>query len=242
MKVIPAVDIHKGRTVRLLQGKASTAKVYYQDPVETAKLLQEQGADIIHIVDLDAAMGKGDNSRIIVKIAEQLNVDLQVGGGIRDIVKAEKFLNANIRRIVLGTAFYKQPQICEKIIEKYGKERVVAAIDHYRGEVKVKGWLESTRMELFDYLKEIESLRPGYILLSSIEGDGTMTGPDIQTIRQVIDKTSTPIIAAGGIGSLNHLKLLSEINLYAVIVGRALYEKSFRIDEAIKTVGGYGDD
>ncbi len=238
MKIIPAVDIQKGRVVRLYQGKAETAKEYYSDPVKTAKLFEEEGAEIIHVVDLDAAMGKGDNIDIIIKIAEEVNSEIQVGGGIRTLEKAVKFLNRGIKRVVLGTAFFDDKSLPEYLIKEYGKDRVVAAVDHYKYEVRIKGWLQSTKINLLNYIKIIEEIGPGFILLSSIEADGTMRGPDIDTIEKVIEYVKTPLIIAGGVRSLNDLVSLKKLQPYGVIVGRAFYEKSFTLSEAVKIIGG----
>ena len=236
--MIPAVDIQNGRVVRLYQGKAHRAKEYYGNPINAAKLFEDEGAEIIHVVDLDAAMERGDNSDIILKIAEQIKARIQVGGGIRTLNKAVKFLNGNIERIVLGTVFFNNQKLSRSLIQEYGKDRIVAAVDHYRGEVKIRGWLQSTNIELFNYLNMVEEIGPGYILLSSIEGDGTMSGPDIETIRKVIEYVKTPLIIAGGVSSLNDLIQLKKLKPYGVIIGRALYEKTFTLAEAIKIIGG----
>jgi phosphoribosylformimino-5-aminoimidazole carboxamide ribotide isomerase len=242
LKIIPAVDIQKGRVVRLYQGKVDTAKEYYSDPVKTAKFFEAEGAEIIHIVDLDAAMDRGDNSDIILRIAEAVSSEVQVGGGIRTVEKAVKFLNKNIRRIVLGTAFFNNKSLPEYLIKEYGKDRIIAAVDHYKLRVKIKGWLQSTEVHLLNYIKIIEEIGPGFILLSSIEADGTMRGPDLDTIEKVIEQVKTPLIIAGGVSSLNDLILLKKLHPYGVIVGRALYEKAFTLREAAKILGGIKND
>ncbi|MEM2109449.1 MAG: 1-(5-phosphoribosyl)-5-[(5-phosphoribosylamino)methylideneamino]imidazole-4-carboxamide isomerase [Candidatus Odinarchaeota archaeon] len=236
--MIPAVDIQKGRVVRLYQGKANQAKEYYGNPIDAAKLFEDEGAEIIHVVDLDAAMERGDNSDIILKIAERIKASIQVGGGIRTLNKAVKFLNGGVERIVLGTVFFSNRKLSRRLIQEYGKGRIVAAVDHYRGEVKIRGWLQSTNIELFNYLNIVEGIGPGYILLSSIEGDGTMSGLDLETIRKVIKHVKTPLIIAGGASSLKDLIQLKKLEPYGVIIGRALYEKAFTLAEAIKIVGG----
>ncbi len=238
MKIIPAVDIQKCKVVRLYQGKADTAKEYFSDPVKAAKIFEEEGAEIIHIVDLDAAMEKGDNSDIIIKIAESVDSEIQVGGGIRTLEKAVNFLNKNIKRVVLGTAFFNNKNLPEYLIKEYGKDRVVAAVDQYKGKVKIKGWLKSTELPLLTCIKIIEEIGPGFILLSSIEADGTMRGPDIATIEKVIEHVKIPLIIAGGISSVNDLIALKKFKPYGVIIGRALYEKAFTLPEAVKIIGG----
>jgi phosphoribosylformimino-5-aminoimidazole carboxamide ribotide isomerase len=238
LKIIPAVDISKGKTVRLYQGKADSVKVYDTNPIETAKAFENPKIDIIHVIDLDAAMGLGDNSEIIINMAKQLDIRLQVGGGIRDINKAKHFLNNNVYRVIIGTAILKQPSLCSDIAREYGRDRIIAAVDHFRGEIKVKGWLETIKINLFNYVKLVEELNPGYILLTSIESDGTMKGPDTVIIEKVSRLIKIPIIAAGGIASLNDLKILSKFNLYGVIIGKALYEKAFTLKQALEVSGG----
>ena len=238
MILIPAVDIKGGKSVRLYQCKAETAKIYYEDPCEAAKIFDIQGAEIIHIIDLDAAMGTGNNEQKILEIAENINAKIEVGGGIRELKDAEKYLNKNIERIIIGTSTFLKPKMIKKLVKDYGKERIVAAVDHFREEVKIKGWLESTNKNLFECLNYVEELKVGYILLSSIEGDGTLKGPDFNTIKEVSKLTNIPIIAAGGIKSIGDIIKLKSLNIYGVVIGKAFYENKFGFKEAINTLGG----
>jgi len=238
LELIPAVDIIKGKCVRLYQGRAETAKVYYSNPITAAEKFSTEGAKLIHIVDLDAAMGVGENSEIILEMAKKIDAKLEVGGGIRDRKIAEKYLDNGIERVVMGTAVFINPDIVKQIADSYGKQRIVAAIDHFKGEVKIKGWLESTNKDLSYFIKFVEDLDVGFILLSSIEGDGTLKGPDLVTAEKAIKSTRIPIILAGGIGSLDDIIKLKNLNPYGVIVGRALYENKFSFKDAVNVVYG----
>ncbi|MHA1754906.1 MAG: 1-(5-phosphoribosyl)-5-[(5-phosphoribosylamino)methylideneamino]imidazole-4-carboxamide isomerase [Candidatus Odinarchaeia archaeon] len=236
--LIPAVDLKNGMTVRLYQGKPETAKVYYQNPLEAAKNFENEGAEIIHVVDLDAAIGLGSNIDTILKIVRNVSCKIEVGGGIRDFETASKYLNNGVERVVIGTATYKNPKLVRRLVKEYGSNRIMAAVDHYGQEVKIKGWTEGTGVKLYEYLKLVEELDVGFILLSSIKEDGALTGPDVKTLSDVAATINTPIIAAGGISSIKDIIKLKNINLYGVIIGRALYENIFTFKDALKALEG----
>jgi phosphoribosylformimino-5-aminoimidazole carboxamide ribotide isomerase len=242
LKLIPAIDIKNGKSVRLYQGKADTAKIYYSNPIQPAKIFDSKGAEIIHIVDLDAALGLGNNSKVILQMVNQINAKIEVGGGIRDLKTARKYLDNGIERIIIGTAVFQNPNLVVELIKEYDKERIMAAIDHFKGIIKIKGWLNSTETILEKGLEFVENLEVGFILLSSIETDGTLRGPDIEIIKRVVNKTQTPIITAGGIGSIDDIIKLKKLNPYGIIIGRALYENKFSFEEALKSIGGSNYD
>lgn len=240
MEVIPAIDLMKGKVVRLFQGDLKTAKTYDQlgDPVTIAKMWAKDGAKTIHIIDLDAALNLGNNIATISKIVEAVNLPIQVGGGIRKIETAKNLLNMGISRIILGALAFNEPHTLTALQKKFGNERLIVALDHQNGRVMVEGWKTSTRLGIEEALAKFLDLQIKTFLVTSITQDGTLRGPDIDTLNKVCANPRVNIIAAGGISSLNDLIVLKQIGVKGVVVGKALYEGVFTLKEAIKTVKG----
>jgi len=240
MEVIPAIDLMKGKVVRLFQGDPKTAKVYDQlgEPVAIAKMWEKDGAKTLHIIDLDAALNLGNNFAIISKIADAVNLPIQVGGGIRKLETAEKLLKMGISRIILGALAFNEPHTLMKLQKKFGDECVMVALDHQDGRVMVEGWKTPTKLGIEEALAKFLDLQIKTFLVTSITKDGTLIGPDINTLSKVCMYPSVSIIAAGGIGSLNDLIVLKRIGVKGVVVGKALYEGVFTLKEAIKITKG----
>jgi len=240
MEVIPAIDLMKGKVVRLSQGDPKTAKAYDQlgDPVAIAKMWEKDGANILHIIDLDAALNLGNNFSMIAKIAAAVNLPIQVGGGIRKLETAEKLLEMGISRIILGALAFNEPQTITKLQKKFGDERIIVALDHQGGRVMVEGWKTPTKLGIEEALAKFLDLEVKTFLVTSIARDGTLIGPDINTLSKVCVYPSVSIIAAGGISSLNDLKILKRIGVKGVVVGKALYEGVFTLKEALKIAKG----
>jgi len=240
MEVIPAVDLMKGKVVRLSQGDPKTAKVYDQlgDPVAVAKMWEKDGANILHIIDLDAALNLGNNFSMISKIANAVNLSIQVGGGIRKLETAEKLLEMGISRIILGALAFNEPHTLTKLQKKFGDERIIVALDHQGGRVMVEGWKTPTKLGIEEALAKFLDLQVKTFLVTSITKDGTLIGPDINTLSKVCAYPSVSIIAAGGVGSLNDLIILKQIGVKGVVVGKALYEGIFTLKEALKIAKG----
>jgi len=240
MEVIPAIDLMKGRVVRLFQGDPKTAKVYDQlgEPVAIAKMWEKDGANTLHIIDLDAALNMGNNFAIISKIAEAVNVPIQVGGGIRKLETAEKLLRMGISRIILGALAFNEPHTLTKLQKKFGDERIIVALDHQDGRVMVEGWKTPTRLRIEEALAKFLDFQVKTFLITSITQDGTLIGPDINTLSKVCVNPNVNIIAAGGVSSLNDLIILKQIGVKGVVVGKALYEGVFTLKEALKIAKG----
>ena len=236
MEVIPAIDLMKGKVVRLFQGDPKTAKVYDQlgEPVAIAKMWEKDGANILHIIDLDAALNLGNNFSVIAKIAEAVNLPIQVGGGIRKLETAEKLLEMGISRIILGALAFNEPHTLTKLQKKFGNERLIVALDHQGGRVMVEGWKTPTKLGIEEALAKFLDFQVKTFLVTSIAQDGTLIGPDVNTLSKVCVNPHVSIIAAGGIGSLSDLIVLKQIGVKGVIVGKALYEGVFTLKEAIK--------
>ena len=236
MEIIPAVDLIAGGVVRLRRGEVDTVSRYDDmcAPLEVARSWQRQGARILHIIDLDAAFGRGDNVETALDISRQLDIPVQFGGGVRDTGKASSILDSGIHRVIIGSLAVKQPRQVYSLVNRYGSDRVAVALDYRDGVVVYRGWTESSELKLRDALTVHLACGVNVFLVTSTERDGTMEGPDIETIRELTSMEGARIIAAGGIGSLNDVCSLKEAGVEAAVVGRALYEKRFTLSEALE--------
>lgn len=224
MKVIAAVDIMGGSVVRLVRGDPAKKTVYSSDPVGTAKKWEAAGADMLHIVDLDAAFASGDNAGLAAKIAEAVGIPVQVAGGIRSIEKAEEMLG-KASRVVLGTMAYSEPEAVKKLAKK-NPGRIVISIDQIGGKVMVKGWKESAGTKVEDAISQFAGIDE--FLLTSIDRDGTLQGPDVRTLA---DAASTArIIASGGIASIEDIVKVRSAGCSSVILGKAMYDGKVTIE------------
>lgn len=233
--VIPSIDLLSGKVARLLRGDPEYAKFYEHlgDPVAVARMWESEGAQLIHIVDLDAALDRGDNTRIIGEIIRALNVPVQVGGGLRSIQRARQVISLGARRIVIGSMAFKNPSAFETLLEEVGSDRIVVALDHLGGTVMVDGWREGTGMSLREAAKRFVEMGVRFFLVTSVQRDGTLAGPDIESLSRILDLGAN-IIASGGIRGLDDIISLRDLGLYGVIVGRALYEGHISLKEALK--------
>ncbi|MEM3641199.1 MAG: 1-(5-phosphoribosyl)-5-[(5-phosphoribosylamino)methylideneamino]imidazole-4-carboxamide isomerase [Candidatus Bathyarchaeia archaeon] len=240
MKVIPAIDLMGGKVVRLSQGDPTTAKTYSYlgEPVTVAKKWEREGADALHVVDLDAAFDKGNNLAIIFKIAKAVNLPIQVGGGIRKLETAEKLLNTGIDYIILGTSAFNNPDVLTAIQNKFGSERVIVALDHKNGKVMIEGWKTSVKLGIEEAMEKFLHLKIKTFLITSITKDGTLKGLDFDTLSKACTHPGVRIIAAGGVGSLKDITALKRIGVDGVVIGKALYEGLFTLKEALKAAKG----
>ncbi len=233
MKIIPAIDLMDGQVVRLVKGDPKNKTVYSSNPLEIAKKWQSAGADMLHIVDLDATLGRGSNLEIIKKMLSELNVPVEVAGGLRDestILEIGKTAD----RIVLGTLAFKDKETVLKISESLGKKKIVISVDQIDGKIAVNGWKQSTETTLLDGMNEFLQLGFSEFLLTSISRDGTMQGPDIESLQKACSLENANVIASGGVSGIDDIKKLKALNPYGVILGKALYENKISIEEAKK--------
>jgi phosphoribosylformimino-5-aminoimidazole carboxamide ribotide isomerase len=231
MRVIAAVDIMGGSVVRLVKGNPANKVEYSNDPVETAKKWENVGADMLHIVDLDAAFSTGSNSELIAKISEAVRIPLQIAGGIRSLEKAEEMLSM-ASRVVIGTMAYREPEVIRKLVKK-NAGRVAISVDQIDGMVMVKGWKESTGTRVADAISQFLAIGVDEFLLTSIDRDGTLQGPDIKTLADAA--VSARIIASGGISSLEDVIRIRSTGCSSVIIGKAMYDGKVSI-EKVKAV------
>lgn len=236
MIVIPAVDIMNGKCVRLVRGNPEKSTVYYEDPVEAAKLLEEQGAKFIHLIDLDAALGSGQNIETIKKIVKTINVNLEIGGGIRTLEKADALLKLGVYRVIFGTAAVKNPSLIEEALKRHDSERITVAIDEKGGKVAVHGWKNKSKEGYLDFALSLEKMGVGALIFTPISVDGTLKGPEIEKTVKLVETVNVPVIASGGVARLEDLVALTETGVEGVVVGTALYEKKFTLREALEAV------
>jgi phosphoribosylformimino-5-aminoimidazole carboxamide ribotide isomerase len=215
-----------GSVVRLVKGDPVNKTVYSNDPVETAKKWEAAGADMLHIVDLDAAFSSGDNSQLVASIAGAVKVPVQVAGGIRSIEKAEEML-AKASRVVLATMAYSEPDAVKKLAKK-NPGKIVISIDQADGKVMVKGWKESTGIMVADAISQFSLIGIDEFLLTSIERDGTLQGPDVGTLAEAAK--SARVIASGGIASLEDIVKVRSAGCSSVILGKAMYDGKVSIE------------
>ena len=239
MQLIPAIDLMNGEIVRLTHGDPKTAKVYSQfgGPVETAKKWQADGAKKLHIIDLDAALGMGNNLSVIAEIAENTDFPIQVGGGIRNIEAVEKVLGLGVNQVILGALAFSDPQTVTQIQKAFGAKSVIVALDNRDGKIMVEGWKTATALGMKEALEKFVALGVKAFLVTSITKDGTLSGPDLDTLREACQYPDVEVIAAGGIGGLNDLVALRSVGVEGAVIGKALYEGRFTLKEALKTVG-----
>lgn len=235
MIVIPAIDIKNGKCVRLYQGKYDREEIFLDDPIYAAKQWESQGAEIIHIIDLDGAReGKRKNNDIIEKIVETVGIPIQLGGGIRTYEDAKYLLDNGVERIILGTISVNNLELVKKLLDEFGADRIIVAVDSRGEKVFVKGWLKGTSLNCYEFSKRIETLGIKIILFTSIEKDGTLKGPNFEAIGKMVRTVDISILVAGGVCSLEDLQRLSEIGVEGVVIGKALYKNCFTLKEAIE--------
>lgn len=238
MKLFPAIDLHDGKAVRLKQGRLEESTVFSLDPVETALFWQDQGAHILHVVDLDAAFkGSGGNAACVAMIAQALDIPLQLGGGLRDEKTVDFWVDAGVSRLVLGTMPVENPGLFAKLCKKY-PGCIGASFDARDGILKTRGWVEDTGLSVFDALPRLEYA--AFLVYTDIAKDGMQEGPNTQMLLRVAEASPVPVIASGGITTLDDLKALYPLSLLkapgaleGVIIGRALYEKNIALPEAL---------
>jgi phosphoribosylformimino-5-aminoimidazole carboxamide ribotide isomerase len=232
--LIPAVDVSMGECVRFIQGDPERRLIYSKNPVEVALQWQNKGAQYLHVVDLDSALGLGENRSSIKEILGEVSIPVQVGGGIRTMEEAEKMLDWGASRVILGTAIIADPEVVRETVRILGGVRVMAAIDQRGGKVAIKGWKEATTVDPYLLASKIERSGIGSILYSSIEQDGFMQGPNLKGIEGMVRTVKIPVIAAGGISKLSDVTAVGKAGAAGVIVGRALYDHAFTLEDALK--------
>jgi phosphoribosyl isomerase A len=236
MIVIPAIDIRRGRAVRLRRGDPADETVYGPDPAALARRFQEEGGRRLHVIDLDAALDEGDNRRLIGEICRATQVPVQVGGGIRSLESIAEVLELGAKRVVLGTQAALDPTFVERAVEEHA-EKIVVAVDVRAGRIMVRGW-QDEGPALEDGLHALEDAGAPRYLVTSIARDGTLDGPDLRLYQHVLKLTSRPVIASGGVRTADDIWALRDVGCEAAVTGKALYEKTLRISQVTRGQSG----
>jgi phosphoribosylformimino-5-aminoimidazole carboxamide ribotide isomerase len=235
MLVIPAIDLLDGDVVRLVRGNPDNKVIYGSDPVQIAKKWEIAGADMLHVVDLDATLRTGrKNIEIVSTIINAVKIPVEVAGGIRSVPLVKEFFSKNAAKVVIGTMAYKNPDSVKQIAKK-NQDRIVISLDQYNGTIMVDGWRETTGSRVIDSLMFFMSMGVKEFLLTSVDRDGTMTGPDIPTLSSAASVTSAKIIASGGISSIEDAIKVKNVGCSGVILGKALYEGKINV-ERVKAI------
>ena len=234
MQIIPAVDIKGGKCVQLVQGEPGTEQIVIEDPLKVAAKWVGMGASILHIIDLDGAFGDKRNIEIIRKIITELNVPVQVGGGIRTKEDAENLLKIGADRIILGTMAIENPEIVSELSQNYGKDRIIIALDSKDSKVVVKGWTEKTSKSAPEYGKIFEEHGAGGILFTNVDYEGLLRGFDTEPVIELLNSINIPVIYAGGVTSIDDIKKLSKTSVSGVVLGSALYKGTIKFEDALK--------
>jgi phosphoribosylformimino-5-aminoimidazole carboxamide ribotide isomerase len=241
MLIIPAIDLKEGKCVRLERGVMSTATVYSDDPATTAKRWELEGAQWLHVVDLDGAFAKQPRNReAIGSIVQSVDIPVQVGGGVRTLETLSTYFELGVQRVVLGTAAHKDPELLVQACGEF-PGKVVLGIDSRKGRVAVEGWSQTTEIEAKELATKFEKLPLAAIVYTDISRDGMGSGPNIEATRRLALAVNIPVIASGGVGSLEHIQALLPLEqdgVVGVIVGRALYTENVDLADAIVLAKG----
>jgi len=239
MEIIPAIDLLNGKCVRLNQGNYNEVTKFNSDPVKQAQTWESQGAKRLHLVDLDGAKtGEPINDLTIKEIKKSITIPIQLGGGIRTSDRAKELFDIGIDRIILGTIAIEKPELVKDLSEEY-PQRVAVGIDAKEGMVATRGWLKESEIASLDLAKQLNDLELAAIISTDIATDGTLKGPNIQALREIAEISINPVIASGGIGTIADLISLADFadeGIEGIIVGRALYDGSIDLKEAILTL------
>jgi phosphoribosylformimino-5-aminoimidazole carboxamide ribotide isomerase len=237
MIIIPAIDIKKGQCVRLFQGRMDSETVFSDDPAAMAKRWEEEGAELIHVVDLDGAVGKRpQNTDSIRKILEAVNVPVQVGGGIRNEETIKMYLDFGIGRVIVGTEAIQNPKLVKDACRAF-PDQIVVGIDARKGMAAIEGWTKTTEIQAVDLAKQFEDCGVAAIIFTDIHRDGMQTGTNINETRRLAENVSIPVIASGGVSTIEdiiNLFPLKEAGVTGVITGRAIYNGTLNLKEAIQ--------
>ena len=236
LQLLPAVDVSQGRAVQLVQGVAGSERVF-GEPVEAALRWQSAGAEWVHLVDLDAAFGRGNNYELIARVVGSLDIDVELSGGIRDDETLEAALSTGCRRVNIGTAALEDPEWCAKVIAEHG-DRVAIGLDVRGTRLAARGWTREGG-DLYDVLERLDSQGCARYVVTDVNKDGMLQGPNLGLLRDVCNRTGVPVIASGGVSTLDDLRAIAALvddGVEGAIVGTALYTGAFTLEEALAAV------
>ena len=234
MIILPAIDILGGECVRLFKGEYGTARKVASSAIETVKSFENDGAQFIHLVDLDGAKeGKTINRELFYSLAKITNVPLELGGGIRNMETVDAYIGGGISRVILGSAALRDREFLKRAVDKYG-EKIAVGIDAKNGKVSVSGWLDDSDVDYIEFAKEMEKEGVITIIFTDISKDGTLAGPNLEQLSALSKAVSCDITASGGVHNIEDIKNLKDMNLYGAIAGRSLYDGTLNLREAVE--------
>lgn len=234
MKIFPAIDLYDGKAVRLFKGDYNQMTVYSENPIEIARDFEKKGAEYIHLVDLEGAKdGTTPNIAIVKQIANETSLFTEIGGGIRSMETVEKYLENGVDRVILGTAAVENEEFLKEAVNKYG-ERIAVGVDIKDGFVAIKGWLEKSEYNCFDFCKKMQEIGVKTLICTDISKDGAMQGTNRELYKELSEKFSIDITASGGVSSIDDIKALRKLNLYGAIIGKAYYIGAIDLKEALE--------
>jgi len=231
MKIIPAIDLMEGKVVRLYRGDPKKKTIYSENPLEIVKKWESAGADMIHLVDLDATLGSGSNFDLLKNIVESVKIPVEVAGGFRSEKIIEEALGF-AQRVVIGTLAFKDKTTLDRLLKTYGNEKLVISVDHKDGFIVVNGWQQTTDVALIDAVNDFIKMGFSEYLSTSIVRDGTLDGPDLESLKMVNEIKNVNLIVSGGISNIEDIVKVKKLNPFGVILGKALYENQVTIEEA----------
>lgn len=235
MIIYPAIDIRGGKCVRLTQGRYHEMTVFANDPVEMAEKFQTDGAEYIHVVDLDGARGDANNRNIIASIAERVEIPIQTGGGIRTMDDIEELIEAGVARLIIGTSAVKNPVLVKNALAQY-PDRIAVGIDARDGYVAIEGWEKTSSFKAVEFARKMESLGVRTIIYTDIATDGMLSGPNLSAMDEMLNSVGMEIIASGGVSSIEDLISLRKLGVHGAIVGKAIYTGAINLRDAIKSI------
>ena len=243
MIILPAIDLLDGQVVRLREGKLEDKTVYSDDPLAFARRWEEEGGNCLHVVDLNAAFtGEPRNIEMIKQLVRTLNIPVQVGGGIRSQEAAATFIKAGVSRVVIGTGAVDSPIFLENLVNRFGGDRIAVSVDAKDGRVAIRGWTEVTSINVLDFIRMVEKLGVATIIFTDIATDGTLIGPNFAALEKILDSTQCQVISSGGVANLDHIKQLASMpRLYGTIIGRALFDGTIDLGEAVALANYHSD-
>ncbi|AQS03971.1 1-(5-phosphoribosyl)-5-[(5-phosphoribosylamino)methylideneamino]imidazole-4-carboxamide isomerase [Clostridium beijerinckii] len=234
MIILPAIDIIDGKPVRLYQGDYNKKEIVADDVFETAKSFQDMGAEYIHLVDLDGAKsGSNQNHELVIKIAKELNIPVELGGGIRSFETIKYLLDNGVARVILGTIAMEDEELLKKAISIYGS-KIAVGIDCKDGKVYGRGWLAASELDYIEFAEKMENIGVKNIIVTDISKDGTLEGPNVEMLKKLKETVSIDITASGGIKDIENIKELKDIGLYGAITGKAIYARTLSLEKAIE--------
>jgi phosphoribosylformimino-5-aminoimidazole carboxamide ribotide isomerase len=243
MIILPAIDLLDGQVVRLRQGQIDQRTVYPEDALYYASRWEEEGGNCLHVVDLNAAFtGEHRNLKLIEKLVSSLNIPVQVGGGVRSLAAAQKFLGAGAARVVVGTRAVQDRTFLDDLVRQFGGDKVAVSVDTKGGKVAVKGWAEISELNALEFIRQIDRAGIGSVIFTDIATDGMLSGPNFTALEKVLAITRCEVISSGGVATIEHVRQLAAVpGLHGAIIGKALFDGTVDLAEAV-AVANAGSD